>query len=164
MQPHERLIAFDLVRLAAGDIEGQRVAFGVRAEVDLGREAAARAPERFVVLIPPFTPAACWCARCTVQRWTSMSLQSAARAFSRPVAPSTITSSGVFRPRLTRLSRSARQVASLSPPMLLTASRTFWPSCRTPRIMSSQRASRCLRLCAPLHATDTRTCSRKAWT
>ena len=32
------------------------------------------------------------------------------------------------------------------------------------RIMSSQRASRCLRLCAPLHATDTRTCSRKAWT
>jgi hypothetical protein len=63
MQPHERLIAFDLVRLAAGDIEGQRVAFGVRAEVDFGREAAARAPERFLILIPPFTPAACWCAR-----------------------------------------------------------------------------------------------------
>jgi hypothetical protein len=35
MQPHERLIAFDLVRLAAGDIEGQRIAFGVRAEVIL---------------------------------------------------------------------------------------------------------------------------------
>jgi hypothetical protein len=32
------------------------------------------------------------------------------------------------------------------------------------RIMSSQRASRCLRLRAPLHATDTRTCSKKAWT
>ena len=32
------------------------------------------------------------------------------------------------------------------------------------RIMSSQRANRSCRLCAPLHATDTRTCSRKAWT
>jgi hypothetical protein len=52
MQPHERVIAFDLVRRAAGDIEGQRVAFGVRAEVNLGREAAARAPER----LPPRTP------------------------------------------------------------------------------------------------------------
>jgi hypothetical protein len=49
MQPHERVIAFDLVRLAAGDIEGQRVAFGVSAEVDFGREAAARAPERFLI-------------------------------------------------------------------------------------------------------------------
>jgi hypothetical protein len=36
------------------------------------------------------------------------------------------------------------------------------PSLRS-RIMSSQRANRCLRLCAPLHATDTMTCSRKAW-
>ena len=35
MQPPERVIAFDLVRLAAGDIEGQRIAFGVRAEVIL---------------------------------------------------------------------------------------------------------------------------------
>ena len=67
MQPPERVIAFDLVRLAAGDIEGQRVAFGVRAEVDFGREAAARAPERFLILIPPFTPAACWCARTIVE-------------------------------------------------------------------------------------------------
>src|SRR6202035_5830695 len=48
-----------------------------------------------------------------------MSLQSAARAFSRPAAPSTMTSSGTFRPRLTRSSRSARQAASLSPPMFL---------------------------------------------
>ena len=32
------------------------------------------------------------------------------------------------------------------------------------RIMSSQRASRCLRLWAPLHATDAVTCSKKAWT
>src|SRR3984893_8822004 len=67
-----------------------------------------------------------------------MSLQSAARAFSRPVAPSTMTSSGVFRPRLTRLSRSARQAASLSPPMFLTANRTFCPSCRTPSATRSE--------------------------
>ena len=33
---------------------------------------------------------------------------------------------------LTRSSRSARQASSLSPPMFLTASSTFWPSCRTP--------------------------------
>jgi hypothetical protein len=32
------------------------------------------------------------------------------------------------------------------------------------RIISSQRANRSVRLCAPLHATDTMTCSRKAWT
>ena len=67
VQPRERVIAFDLVRLAAGDIEGRRVAFGVRAEVDFGREAAARAPERLLILIPPFTPAACWCARTIVE-------------------------------------------------------------------------------------------------
>jgi hypothetical protein len=42
MQPHERVIAFDLVGLAAGDIENRRIAFGVRAEMDFGREAAAR--------------------------------------------------------------------------------------------------------------------------
>ena len=64
---HQRIIAFDLVHLAAGDIESQRVAFGVRAEVDFGREAAARAAERFLILIPPFTPAACWCARTIVE-------------------------------------------------------------------------------------------------
>src|SRR5246500_1675908 len=62
-----RIIAFDLVRFAAGHVEGQRVAFGVRAEVDFGREAAARATERFPILIPPFTPAACWCARTMVE-------------------------------------------------------------------------------------------------
>ena len=64
---HQRIIAFDLVHLAAGDIESQRVAFGVRAEVDFGREAAARAAERLLILIPPFTPAACWCARTIVE-------------------------------------------------------------------------------------------------
>ena len=63
----QRIIAFDLVRFAAGHVEGQRVAFGVRAEVDFRREAAARATERFPILIPPFTPAACWCARTIVE-------------------------------------------------------------------------------------------------
>jgi hypothetical protein len=52
MKLHERIVAFDLVGLAAGDIERQRVAFGVGAEVDFGREAAARAAERFLILIP----------------------------------------------------------------------------------------------------------------
>jgi hypothetical protein len=60
---HQRAVAFDLVRLVTGDIEGRRVAFGVRAEVDFGREPTARAAERLLVLIPPFTPAARWYAR-----------------------------------------------------------------------------------------------------
>jgi hypothetical protein len=56
---HQRLIAFDLMRLAAGHFEGERVAFSIRAEMDFGREAAARAAERLLLLIPPSTPAAC---------------------------------------------------------------------------------------------------------
>ncbi|HWX14935.1 MAG TPA: hypothetical protein VNY06_08865, partial [Methylocella sp.] len=44
----ERGEALRLVNLAARNIEGQRVAFGIRAEVDFGREAAARAAERFM--------------------------------------------------------------------------------------------------------------------
>jgi hypothetical protein len=67
MQLHQRVIAFDLMRFTAGHVERQRVTFGIRAEVDFGREAAARAPERFPRLIPPFTPAACWCARTIVE-------------------------------------------------------------------------------------------------
>jgi len=59
VQLHERVIAFDFVRFAASYIEGQRIAFGIRAEVNFGREAAARAAERFLILIPPFAPAAC---------------------------------------------------------------------------------------------------------
>jgi hypothetical protein len=55
-------------------------------------------------------------------RWTGTSDHNAASAFSRPGAPSTITSSGVFNPRLTRSSSNARQAASLSPPMFLIAS------------------------------------------
>src|SRR5207247_8059761 len=67
MQLHQRVITFDLVRLAAGHIEGQRIAFTVRAQVDFRGEAAARAAERFPILIPPFAPAACWCARTIVE-------------------------------------------------------------------------------------------------
>jgi hypothetical protein len=35
--------------------------------MDFGREAATRAAERFLILIPPFTPAACWCALTMVE-------------------------------------------------------------------------------------------------
>src|SRR5215510_10922868 len=60
MQFHQRIVAFDLMRFTAGHVESQRIALGVRAEMDFGREAATRAAERFLILIPPFTPAACW--------------------------------------------------------------------------------------------------------
>ena len=90
---HQRIIAFDLVHLVAGDIESQRVAFGVRAEVDFGREAAARAAERFLILIPPFTPAACWCAR-TIVEFMACSVSAAG-------------------PRLASVSKAASQTPSL---------------------------------------------------
>ena len=93
MKLHERIVAFDLVCLAAGDIERQRVAFGVCAEVDFGREAAARAAERFLILIPPFTPAACWCARTIVE--------------------SIACSSSAGGPRLARVSNAASHTPSL---------------------------------------------------
>jgi hypothetical protein len=51
--------------LAAGQIEGDRMAVEVGLQVDLGREAAARAAERLAAL-PPFAPAAETCARTTV--------------------------------------------------------------------------------------------------
>ena len=38
---HQRIVAFDLVRFAAGQFEDERPAFGVGAQVDFGREAAA---------------------------------------------------------------------------------------------------------------------------
>src|SRR5262249_23108286 len=62
MQFHQRIVGFALLRSPAGHVESQRIALGVRAEMDFGREAATRAAERFLILIPPFTPAACWCA------------------------------------------------------------------------------------------------------
>ena len=60
MKLHQCIVDFNFVDLAAADVEGQVVAFGIRAEVDFGREAPARATERFLILIPPLTPAACW--------------------------------------------------------------------------------------------------------
>ena len=81
------------VHRLGGYIEGQRVAFGVRAEVDFGREPAARAAERFLILIPPFTPAACWCARTIVE---SMACSSSAGG-----------------PRLARVSKAASHTPSL---------------------------------------------------
>src|SRR5205814_210698 len=46
--------------------------------------------------------------------------------------------SGRCKPRLMRSSRTLRQASVLSPPMLLIASSTFWPSSRTPRTTSSE--------------------------
>ena len=73
-----------------------------------------------------------------MQRWIGRSDHSATSAFSRPGAPSTMASSGFFKPRLARSSSSARQAASLSPPMFFTASRTFCPSRLMPRTTSSE--------------------------
>ena len=46
--------------------------------------------------------------------------------------------SGVLRPRSARSLRSVREAASLSPPMFLTAKRTFWPSCPRPKATSKE--------------------------
>ena len=51
---------------AASQVEGDDVPGGVRFRVDLGGEAATRAPERLAVL-PPFAPAADTRARTTVE-------------------------------------------------------------------------------------------------
>jgi hypothetical protein len=53
VKPHQRLIAFDPRAPHRFHFEGERVAFGIRAEMDFGREAAARAAERLLLLIPP---------------------------------------------------------------------------------------------------------------
>jgi len=52
-------------RLAAGQVEDERPAVAIAADMDLGGEPAA-APAECFVLLPPFAPAACWCARITV--------------------------------------------------------------------------------------------------
>src|SRR5947207_14533457 len=59
-------------------------------------------------------------------------------ALSSPGAPSTMRNSGRLSPRVMRSSRTVRQASALSPPMLLIASSTFWPSSRTPRTTSSE--------------------------
>lgn len=75
---HQCVVGFNFVDLAAVDVEGQVVAFGIRAEVDFGREGPARGTERFLILIPPLTPAACWCARMMLE---SMACSSSAGGF-----------------------------------------------------------------------------------
>lgn len=54
---HERVVSLVVRHLAAGDLGGYGQAGAVRAEVDLGREATARAPET-LSLSPPLAPAA----------------------------------------------------------------------------------------------------------
>jgi hypothetical protein len=60
-----------VARLAAGQVEVERVAFEIGLEVDFGRETAARAAERLAML-PPFAPAAETWARAVVlsKNWT----------------------------------------------------------------------------------------------
>src|SRR3954452_15410245 len=55
-----------VARLPGGQVEGDRQAAEVGLEVDLGREAAARAAKSLAVL-PPFEPAADTCARAVVE-------------------------------------------------------------------------------------------------
>lgn len=62
--------------LPASEVEGDDVAIIVSLQVDLGRESAARAPERLTFL-PPFAPAAETWARTTVEsnictRWADL--------------------------------------------------------------------------------------------
>jgi hypothetical protein len=53
VQLYQCIIAFDFMRLAGRYLECQRVPLAVRAKMDFGPEAAARAAERFLILIPP---------------------------------------------------------------------------------------------------------------
>ena len=70
------------VLLAGGQQEGQQLAPTLRAEMDFGGEAAPAAAERLGRRVPPFAPAACWCARTMVPstKWTVQSNCPAASA------------------------------------------------------------------------------------
>src|SRR5213076_1338602 len=68
-----------LVLLPRGQHQRHRLATALGAEVDLGAEPAAAAAERFGRRVPPFAPAACWCARMTVPS-TKCSSQSSSPA------------------------------------------------------------------------------------
>src|SRR5207244_1889946 len=63
-------------------------------------------------------------------------------ALSSPGAPSTMRNSGRRSPRLMRSSRTVRQASALSPPMLLIASNTLWPSAHPPRIGAGEIRAR----------------------
>jgi hypothetical protein len=62
------------VRFAGREDDGERQTAGVAAQVQLGREAPARAAQGLTVL-PPLAPAACWWARIVVPSsiWTRSS-------------------------------------------------------------------------------------------
>src|SRR4051794_7544985 len=72
-----------LVALARGQHHRHRLAAALRAEVDLRREAAPAPAQRLGRWVPPFAPAACWCARITVPstKWTVQSTWPAASAW-----------------------------------------------------------------------------------
>src|SRR4051794_15413853 len=71
-----------LVRLAGCEHHGHRLAAALGAEMDLRGEAALAAAERLLRGVPPFAPAACWCARITVPstKCNSQSIAPAASA------------------------------------------------------------------------------------
>src|SRR2546423_12002559 len=70
-----------LMLLPRREHDRQGLAAPLGAEMDLGGEAALTAPERLGLGVPPFAPAACWCARTTVPS-TQCSAQSKAPAAS----------------------------------------------------------------------------------
>ena len=72
----------DFVLLAGREQQRQQLAPALRAEMDLRREAALAAAERLGRGVPPFAPAACWCARTMVPstKWTVQSNCPAASA------------------------------------------------------------------------------------
>src|SRR3954470_2001212 len=69
-----------LVRRAGCEHHGHRLAAALGAEMDLGGEAPLAAPERLLRGVPPFAPAACWCARITVPSTKCRSQSSAPAA------------------------------------------------------------------------------------
>ena len=57
----------NVVDLACGQDEAERVAEGIDADVDLGAQAAARTADRLIFAPPFWAPDACWCARTMVE-------------------------------------------------------------------------------------------------
>src|SRR5579885_3323054 len=105
---------------------------------------------------------------CTVQRCTALLGHNAARAASRPLPPSMITSSGLFRPRDCRSCSRSRQAASLSPASARSPNSTFCPSARTPRATRIDSAVLCpsKRTCTTVPSRISRTIgspSRRRW-
>ena len=62
----ERFGLGDVVRLAGGETNAQRIAERIDGDVQLGAQPPARAPDG-LILSPPFAPAACWWARTMVE-------------------------------------------------------------------------------------------------